>query len=347
MILTGPAPSQQETWTSRADMQRWTEAEDAYLRVSHGQRPLREIAAEMKRSVSSIRARVTRLGIAKKTLWTPEEEAALVKLYERAGRDGVLGLAVFARSIGRDPKNVNRKARQLGLEANPSRRVVEVRKERQRKHATREEACAAIAASAKRRIQENGHPRGMKGKHHSDAARQILSEIGKAYWGALTEAERTAKVDKAIAAQKSKGGATPPQIQRGSWKAGWRQIGGKQNFYRSRWEANYARYLEWLKSLKQIAEWKHEPETFWFEAIRRGVRSYKPDFRVWELDGSSSLHEVKGWMDDRSRVCLARMAKYYPHEKIVLIDGRQYRSIRLQVKSLVAGWEDSSRDSHE
>jgi hypothetical protein len=324
----------------------WTSEDEVFLREHHGSLSLKEIGAAMGRSQSSIRGKITRLGISKKSQWSDAEEAALVALYEKAGRDGVLGLAAFAREIGRDPKNVNRKARQLGLEANPNRRVVEIRKERIRKFSNDAEMRASMSDRAKARIEKNGHPRGMLGKHHSQSVREHLSKTGASFWASMSAAERQAITDKAIATVKANGGGTVPQIARGSWKAGWRDIGGKRNFYRSRWEANYARYLEWLKTLGEIQEWQHEPETFWFEAIRRGVRSYKPDFRVWEK-GGSSLHEVKGWMDDRSRTCLKRMAKYYPGEKVVLIDGRQYRAIRLRVMGLIAGWEDSSRDGHE
>ena len=126
---------------------------------------------------------------------------------------------------------------------------------------------------------------------------------------------------------------------RGTWKAGWREIGEVPKYYRSRWEANYARYLQWLKENGQIKDWKHESETFWFEEIRRGVRSYLPDFRVWENDGTSKLHEVKGWMDDRSKTALARMAKYHPSETIILIQQKNYNEISRKVGGIINGWE--------
>lgn len=126
-------------------------------------------------------------------------------------------------------------------------------------------------------------------------------------------------------------------------KAGWREIGGYRKYYRSRWEANYARYLQWLKERGEILDWKHEPETFWFEAIKRGVRSYLPDFRVWEKGGSSSLHEVKGWMDDRSKTTLKRMAKYHPNEKIIVVRERDYNAIAKTVGPMITGWEKSER----
>ena len=83
-----------------------------------------------------------------------------------------------------------------------------------------------------------------------------------------------------------------------------RRGGGKREdlgFYvRSGWEANYARYLKWLVSIRHIARWEYEPETFEFP-VKRGSRFYTPDFKITNLDGTIEFHEVKGWMDQASR----------------------------------------------
>lgn len=121
--------------------------------------------------------------------------------------------------------------------------------------------------------------------------------------------------------------------------AGWRTIAGRRNYYRSRWEANYARYLQWLKERGDIIEWAHEPRTYWFESIKRGVRSYLPDFEVTENNGKINLHEVKGWMDPRSKTKLKRMKKYYPEIEIILIDKPVYTSISKMCSRLIKGWE--------
>lgn len=115
----------------------------------------------------------------------------------------------------------------------------------------------------------------------------------------------------------------------------WVEVGGKRCFFRSLWEVNYAHYLEWLKVNKQILDWEFECDTFWFHAIKRGVRSYLPDFKVTENDGSICYHEVKGYMDSRSKTKLKRMAKYYPNIKIKVIDSYAYYLIAKQVKGLI------------
>jgi hypothetical protein len=119
---------------------------------------------------------------------------------------------------------------------------------------------------------------------------------------------------------------------------GWREIGGQRIYARSRWEANYARYLEWQRAQGLLISWEHEPETFWFEGIKRGVCSYLPDFKV-VTQTCVAYHEVKGWMDRKSATKLKRMAKYHPAVKIELIDATRYRAIAAQMKSIINGWE--------
>lgn len=140
--------------------------------------------------------------------------------------------------------------------------------------------------------------------------------------------------------------ATRPRKREGArlphktaWKGGWREIGGKRNYYRSLWEANYARYLQFLKEQGEIADWEHEPDTFWFENIKRGVRSYLPDFKVTNTGGSVEYHEVKGWMDPKSKTKIRRMAKYYPEVKLIVIDKKAYGAIKRRARALLEGWE--------
>lgn len=109
---------------------------------------------------------------------------------------------------------------------------------------------------------------------------------------------------------------------------------------RSSWEANYARYLNFLiKHEGKIEKWEYESEIFWFHKIQQGCRSYKPDFKVFMKDGTVEYHEVKGWMHPRGKTALNRMRIYYPKIKVVLIDQTRYRGIRDSVKPLIPMWE--------
>ncbi len=111
-----------------------------------------------------------------------------------------------------------------------------------------------------------------------------------------------------------------------AFKQGWYEIAGERRYFRSSWEYKYACYLQMLITANEIKYWKFEPKTFWFLKILRGVRSYKPDFEVTLPDDSIEYHEVKGWLDPKSKTKLKRMAKYYPDERIVLRDSKWFKA---------------------
>jgi hypothetical protein len=132
----------------------------------------------------------------------------------------------------------------------------------------------------------------------------------------------------------------PEKFPQGAHKRG--RTGKREDlnglYVRSTWEANYARYLNWLASIGDIKMWEYEVDTFEFP-VKRGSRFYTPDFKVFNKDGSIEYHEIKGYMDQRSATKLKRMNKYYPQVKILLIDKDAYYAIRANAHLLVANWE--------
>lgn len=121
---------------------------------------------------------------------------------------------------------------------------------------------------------------------------------------------------------------------------GGRRADLDNRYFRSKMEANYARYLQWLKEKGEILDWKYEPIEFTFESIKRGAgRTYKPDFLVVKLDNSDYFEEVKGYMDAVSKTKLKRMAKYFPDVEIRIVDKARMREIA-KWKKLIPGWED-------
>ena len=123
-----------------------------------------------------------------------------------------------------------------------------------------------------------------------------------------------------------------------TWKQDWAEIGGKRNFYRSRWEYRYALYLEFMKKHKHIIEWEHEPKTFWFEGMKRGTNNYKPDFRVVFPSGNDEWIEVKGYMDSKSATKMKRMAKYHPDVKLRVIGKEWFKQNGGKLKNIISGW---------
>lgn len=200
------------------------------------------------------------------------------------------------------------------------------------------EQRAETGRRMRRWIRENGHPRGALGMRHTDEAKATMSKKSKARWKRMTPSQRR---EQTVKGMKTRAAAGPLAHfrRRGTWKAAWREIGGIKKFYRSRWEANYARLLEWRKSRGEIARWSHEPDTFWFDGVKRGCVSYLPDFKVTLKDGSIEYHEVKGWMDPASKTKLKRMKKYHPKVVLVLIDGKVYRDLEKLMAKTIPGWE--------
>lgn len=284
--------------------------------------------------------------------WTQEQLNFLVEFYPKKGK------AYCVDQLGLKECQIRHKASQLQLKArgtseawhknneNHSKRLTgrkrpdhsafmkEYRK--QNNSVMTEEGKKRISQAAKKRIAEKGHPKGATGIKHSDEAKKKMSNASKLMWENMSEEKRDeysmrASVNARKFASMNRNNA--------SWKAAWREIGGKRNYYRSRWEANYACYLQWLKEKNEIQDWKHEPKVFWFDGIKRGCVSYLPDFCVIEKNGSESYHEVKGWMDDRSKTKIKRMAKYHPNVKLVVIDKTVYKEIEKKVSSFIVNWE--------
>lgn len=138
--------------------------------------------------------------------------------------------------------------------------------------------------------------------------------------------------ESAWAGSRKRVGIMPANMkEKGAWsniKSGHYMINGISKFFRSKWEANYALYLDYLKKQKQIKNWEFEPDVFIFHKIKFGTRSYRPDFKVTANNGTIEYHEVKGYMDSQSKTKLKRMKKYYPQIKIILIERKQYEALK-------------------
>lgn len=129
-----------------------------------------------------------------------------------------------------------------------------------------------------------------------------------------------------------------------------RSHGGKRDdlnnlYFRSSWEANYARYLNWLVSIGEIKSWRYEQKVFEFAKIKRGSRIYIPDFEITNNDESIEYHEIKGWMDAVSATKLKRMSKYYPDVKVLLIGKQEYYKLARDLRNLIPNWESDVKHS--
>lgn len=119
--------------------------------------------------------------------------------------------------------------------------------------------------------------------------------------------------------------------------------------WKSRSEANYGRYLNFLikNNIDGVVRWEYEPDTFHFEKIKRGTRFYTPDFKIFYQDGSYEYHEVKGYDYPRGITQRKRFAKYFPQHKLILIDVDWFKAAKRQgIDTLVPGWEYGGKSEH-
>jgi hypothetical protein len=203
-----------------------------------------------------------------------------------------------------------------------------------------EKSKRILSEKMKQRIKDKDHPKGMKGKNHSNDTKIKISQASAKIWEnpeyILNQPENRQKLSDRMSLMQFQG-KLRNRYSRGSQ--------GKRKdlndiYFRSSWEANYARYLNFLKSKGLIYNWEFEPDTFWFENIKRGVRSYLPDFKVWDFEYSEPYYvEIKGWMDNKSKTKLKRMEKYYPHIRIEVIEKKQYMEIKHKLSRIIPFWE--------
>jgi len=301
---------------------KWTDREMEIIQLNYMQLEHKDIALILNRSENAVRGLCHKMGWRKKVSgWTQAEEDYLRAEYAHAE----IHLDIIAKTLGHPKTSVARKARELGL--------TNQRRSKTSAHVKK------MGEKARKWHKNHEHPRGNLGHNHSEQTKAVMSRKSKEAWAdpnfGLNSEENKQRLSDLTFQLHLEGRMVIPH-SRGS--AGKRaDLGGL--YVRSSWEANYARYLNWLVDHGEIASWEYEPDTFVFEAIKRGTRSYMPDFKVVNNDGSVEYHEVKGWMDQKSTTKLNRMAKYYPEVKIVLIDEAAYDGIRKSAQKLIPHWE--------
>jgi Protein of unknown function (DUF1064) len=208
-----------------------------------------------------------------------------------------------------------------------------------------------ISSSSKRKISLSTierwklqtHPKGFLGKNHADEAKSRISSASKRSWSTQKtfgignmSPENLERKSARMALMAS---LRPAEKNYSRAKGGRRQDLGNI-YFRSSWEANYARYLNLLIRLGAVEKWEFEPVTFWFEGIRRGTISYKPDFRVYYKDDPVPEYvEIKGWVVEKDRTKWRRMAKYHPNIKLVIIKAKEFYALKRKWESSIPNWE--------
>jgi len=275
------------------------------------------------------------LGLFKQSpFWTDVEVETLKKWY-RWHASKKVNLPAIAKVLDRTLNAVGLKAEELGL-TNIYRKGGKGR----RKYFNEKERKIGSAKAHKEWLETHEHPRGALGMKHTPETKAKMKAAAAAWMKNATPEQLKAKGRKMVATKLERYGSAgghqgnPYSSARRGKRADLGDI-----FFRSRWEANYARYLNFLKAQNQIKDWQFEPQTFIFHGVIRGANTYLPDFKVIENDGSHVWHEVKGWMKSTDRTKLKRMAKYYPDEKVIVIGPPEYAEIESSVAGLIDKWE--------
>lgn len=314
-------------------------SEDEIIRSLHATGMLyKDIAEQIGRTTSYVRNYCYRIKLRRQPDWTEEQLQLLRDWYaDHSGKR--LDSNELARRIGKDPQVVRLKASRLGL----TERGRDYGGPRdRRKYKTAEELSRGLSENAKRFIAEHGHPRGMLGRKHRAESIEKMTAASHAWYAASTPEQRSANARKAVMTRVERYGTAGP-VYESPEKAYSRTKGGRREdldnrYFRSAWEANYCRYLNWLVEQGQIISWEYEADVFVFHGETRGAITYRPDFKVTEKDGSVVYHEVKGWMDGPSKTRLQRMKKHYPEVKVIVIGEAEYKAVA-KWKALIPEWE--------
>ena len=194
-------------------------------------------------------------------------------------------LSKLATTMGRSRQVICREAKSLGLT---------------RKGRRSESHQQALNKSLEGKWSRAPHPKGMAGKSHTLETREVVGAASRLNWatwktfgtGPMAAEHLEAQSKRQSLAMSKRDGSTTYTRSKG----GRREDLG-ETYFRSSWEANYARYLNLLIKLGAITAWEYEPLTFWFDGVRRGTNSYRPDFRIHHKnDDRPEYIEIKGWV---------------------------------------------------
>jgi len=315
-------------------MNKWTEEEIKILKDAYSKRNGNknenitiDLAKQLNRTVGAIRNKAYELKITSRGKYYTDEEILFLK--QNYNNMSYKDMEII---LKKDAKNIFRKCKELGL-VNKNNCKTKL-KERKKVNYT-DEKRKKISETTKNYWKNHEHPKGFKGHKHSSEERKKMSESIKKSWQNYDKEKLQQRTLKQRATRIKNNTLNPIKDKSNSYS---RTKGGKRKdlndtYFRSSWEANIARYYNYLG-----IEWEFEPKTFVFENIKRGSVSYTPDFYLPKED---KWVEVKGWMDSKSKTKLKRFEKQYPEEykKLQLITQKEYEEIKRKVSMFIKGWE--------
>lgn len=298
----------------------WTKEDDIFIR-DHSYMTVKELAEILHRTEAAVRNRKNKLGVKRDNcqLFTKEELETIKYWYTK--ENGV-DLDELSKILNRPKTSISAKAKNMGL-TKYGNFTIDEKKRRGEQFKTTWKTME--------------HPKGMLGKHHTEEAKEKMSIAGKERAANISYEEKHEIAMKAVETRKKKGTLNNTTSNAYSRTKSGKRKDLNNQFFRSSWEANVARILNYLN-----IEWEYEVKRFVFESDNKfGVDSYQPDFYLPKFN---IWIEIKGWLDEKSNIRLELFKEYYIEEynNLIFIDQSFYNLLRYTYFNLDY-WEDYAK----
>ena len=318
----------------------WTEDEKQKLIDNYPSMSNAELMELLHKTEGQIRSMKSSLGLRGKFKPFTDEEKELIRIYYLEHTNEI-DLDELATMINRQKTSISRFARKEGL-TNQNRPLTESAKENVKhginNYLKSERYISEIYPQQVKLLNyysQNQHPKGMLGKHHSADTCKRMSKTHVELAASMSYEEKYNIAMKGVQTRLENGGYSTTDNAYSRCNGGRRED-LNNHYFRSAWEANVARILNYLN-----IKWEYEPKRFFFVGENLEVLSYQPDFYLPELN---KWIEVKGWWDKNSKERLRLFAEQYQEENknLVVIDESFYNLLRYQYFSL-SHWEDKTK----
>jgi len=300
-------------------MKTWTKEQEEFVIENGGKMSIKELMVALNKTDGAIRNKKSSLGIKnnKFPLYTQEEKDIIREWYisHIESEEGGIRIDNLALKINRPKTSICMIAREMGLT-----KYGNFSKEERSNRAQKMSSMVKIYKSSK-----------FSGKHHTIKSKRQISLKQIARFENMSNEDKKSYIDKIRMTKRTKSLFSSTENSYSRCRGGYRE--DLNRYFRSSWEANVARYLNFLH-----IKWEYEPKRFHFTEIESGVLSYMPDFYLPELD---IWIEVKGWLDENSKKRFEYFEKYYPKEdkKLMIIDSKKYYEMVKDFKYIILNWE--------
>lgn len=256
---------------------------------------------------------LTKLGVVHKmNYFTDNDRLILCELYPKYRQERKLD--ELASIMGRTKQFICRQAKYSGLTDREN--IPKLSKEERER----------ISKMRKTYYLSHEHPRGYLGHKHDKNARNKISESSKRTWLDPNSRFNSESFRQNVSDRMFKYRTDGVIKSKSNRKEVSTVIDWTKYVFKSSWEYEVAIRLQKLKTNGDIISWEYEPDRFIFNDIKKGIRSYCPDFKVTTPNCVFYI-EVKGWKSEIGMKRLSMFKERYPNIKLYLIDETEYKNV--------------------